>query len=407
MPRPAPFSWLLVGGLLLPHPAPALTNPGEVGEQAWAFRNEWVRNPSLNRLFKATVYYPGVSQGQAQDLDLDGTPYASVVFGHGFSMNRSRYDFYGQHLATHGYVVVLMNFKDLFTQNQVSDMRACLDWLEDQNADPSSWLSGALDIDMMGVSGHSMGGGVSLAATAVDPRIDACVPLAPVVETAALEAALAPTILLGGDRDGIIPLKDMRDPWLAAAIPPTEFITIWGANHNQFMDVSYFWEDLLDGVPTITRSEQQRIANFYSTAAYGYYLKGIGAYRSYLFGNRGAADVTVRLEYESGETIDLVAHPDTASVPLGGSITVHAEIREGLGESRRISARTVGRRDGVSLIDPLLGPIQVTLDAGATRNLDWDQEVPPRVPVGNYDYAVIVTDGEMEIEDSFAVTVHP
>jgi dienelactone hydrolase len=57
-------------------------------------------------------------------------------------------------------------------------MRHCLTYLEEQNADPASWLFGQVATAQFGVSGHSMGGGASILAAAADARIKAVANLA-------------------------------------------------------------------------------------------------------------------------------------------------------------------------------------------------------------------------------------
>ena len=153
--------------------------PGECGPQEWGFRQVMITDSEMGRTFIASIYYPGQEQGIEVPLDPSYGPYPGVAFGHGFLMNRKRYDFYGQHLATHGYVVVLLNFTDLDNARQCSELSACLTWMEEKNVDPESWLFGGIDIERFAVAGHSMGGGVSVQVAGEDSRVDVCAPLAP------------------------------------------------------------------------------------------------------------------------------------------------------------------------------------------------------------------------------------
>ena len=385
----------------------AVPDPGAEGPQNWAWQDVDIYNASLDRSFNANVYYPGISQGQNQPLDPALAPYSSVVFGHGFAMNRNRYDFLGRHLASHGYVVVLMNFKDLDNGNQRSDMSASITWIGEQNADPSSWLFGQLDTDHIGVSGHSMGGGVSIQVAGEDERVHGCAPLAPATEATDVARVTGPLLILAGDRDGLTPIEGIRGAY-EAAVAPSGLLTIFGGNHNQFMDVSFPWEDVFDGNPDISRAEQHRLTNLYTTAHFGYYHKRIAEYRTHLYGYRVGADPGVDIDSESGEVLDVILAPVSTEVEPGESVQVAITVRNNTGSELELQGRTWVRRDGLTLIDPAAGPIQFAVPSQDTRGRPITQGVPPGTEPVTVDYGVTIEiPYRNPVEDSFPLTVTP
>jgi len=360
----------------------------------------------MGRTFVTSVYYPGLGQGTDVPLDPSLGPYPGAAFGHGFLMNRKRYDFYGRHLATHGYVVILLNFTDLDNERQCSELAACLTWMEEKNTDPGSWLYGGIDTVNFAVSGHSMGGGVAVDLAGKDGRVDVCAPLAPGTTPDEVSELSMPVMILAGDRDGIIPID--RIEWMyEGAHSPSVLATIFGGNHCQFMDISYPWEELFDGVPGITREEQLRLTNLYTTACYGYYLKGIGEYRSYLYGYRGGADPGIDRDADSGEALDLVIVPAVLEVEPGTSFDFAVTVTNREEILHEPEARTLVRIDGEVVLDPALGPHAIRLDPGESLTLEAAQFVAETTPGLTADYVVAVEEGTLEMEDSFTISVVP
>jgi dienelactone hydrolase len=143
-------------------------------------RRVTVRHPN-NTTFTAQLYYPATATGDNTPYDGSGAPYPAVSFGHGFLQPPERYRSILEHLATWGYLTIATESGlELFPNHRAyaEDMRHCLTYLEEQNADPASWLFGQVATAQFGVSGHSMGGGASILAAAADARIKAVANLA-------------------------------------------------------------------------------------------------------------------------------------------------------------------------------------------------------------------------------------
>jgi predicted dienelactone hydrolase len=162
------------------------------------------------------------------------TPQPVVLFSHGLGGSREGSAFLGEHWAARGYVVVYLQhpgsdttvWKDkpigermtamrnaASAQNlllRVKDVSFALDQLRQWNADPKHPLAGRLNLDRVGMSGHSFGAvttqavsGQALAGRLIsftDPRIKAAIAFSP-----------------SGPRAGMDPKKtfgDVKIPWM-------------------------------------------------------------------------------------------------------------------------------------------------------------------------------------------------
>ncbi|MCS7300748.1 MAG: hypothetical protein NZ556_04245, partial [Fimbriimonadales bacterium] len=135
-------------------------------------RRVTVHRPN-NTTFNAQLYYPATATGDNTPYDGSGAPYPAISFGHGFLQPPERYRSILEHLATWGYFVIATESGlELFPNHRAysEDMRFCLIYLEQQNADASSSLFGQVATERFGISGHSMGGGASILAAAADSR---------------------------------------------------------------------------------------------------------------------------------------------------------------------------------------------------------------------------------------------
>lgn len=118
----------------------------------------------------AQLYVP---QGLA-----DGQRAPAVLFFHGFQLSGPPYASYAQRLASHGFIVLLPSIGDslLSARTHVTlgnDAIAMLDWVLAQDTTGGSPISGIVDIDHIGVGGHSRGGKQAVLAAIEDDRFDA------------------------------------------------------------------------------------------------------------------------------------------------------------------------------------------------------------------------------------------
>jgi len=179
----------------------------------------------------------------------DGEGFPVVLFSHGFTGMRLQSSFLTSHLASWGFVVASPDHpsRDLMNvlggtasgdrADSVDDLLATLDLLTAADADPSSPLGDALDLDSVAAVGHSAGGGTVLGAAA-DPRIDGYVSLA----SGAFENELPtrPSFFMAGSVDAVVTVAERTRPAFEAAPAPSLLWVIEGAGHNAFDDFCTF-----------------------------------------------------------------------------------------------------------------------------------------------------------------------
>jgi predicted dienelactone hydrolase len=225
------------------------------------------------RSFGAKVFAP---QGVDPDRDrIAGGPWPVVVFGHGYLSSVDLYTTLLTDLAAAGYLVVApTSGGELFPDHAAfaADSSTVIDWLSAENARPGSWFEGAVDLERIAASGHSMGGGASILATAADPRIRTVAALA-AAETrpSAIEAAArigVPSLLIAGEVDTIAPPDVHQRPIFEAITDaPAQLRIISGGSHCGFIDdpaeggLAGALTGLACDTAEIPRSEQLAITN--------------------------------------------------------------------------------------------------------------------------------------------------
>jgi len=181
----------------------------------------------------------------------EGGPYPLVVYSHGFTSTYRNGAYLAQHLASHGYAVVAVDFplthlrapggptvRDVV--NQPGDVSFLLDTLLAQSADPAHPLAARFDPARVAVMGVSLGG---LTSTLLgfhpqwsDSRVAAVISIAgPTAFFTAdffTQRAL-PFLMLAADRDVIVPWRSN-----AASVPETvpggQLLTVRGGSHTGF-----------------------------------------------------------------------------------------------------------------------------------------------------------------------------
>ncbi|MCH2102354.1 MAG: hypothetical protein MK209_10585 [Planctomycetes bacterium] len=130
-------------------------------------------------IVRARVYYPALIRGRDTAVDFSGAPYQPVAIMHGWTGSANTHDDLGNHLASHGYLVINLDTEKGIFPNVPAyavDARAALQWLEDESQFASSWLSG---MAMVGVDwaaiGHSMGGGTLSHLVGIENRVRAII----------------------------------------------------------------------------------------------------------------------------------------------------------------------------------------------------------------------------------------
>ncbi len=180
-------------------------------------------------------------------------PFPLIVFAHGLTGSPDNFDEMTTQWAAAGYVVAApafpltnrtvpdasKNLADL--ANQPGDVSFVIDSVLALAADDQSLLYGRVDIDTIGLAGHSFGAGTTYGTVygrcCEDPRIDAAIILAgfnPFGDGMDFSREL-PILIVHGDNDPVlnVALDDAIYPLLAG---PKWYVTMLGADHGLGFD---------------------------------------------------------------------------------------------------------------------------------------------------------------------------
>ncbi len=285
-------------------------DPIDPGPHGFAFTDATFFDPSSNADQPIRVYYPSADGGAT--VDDSAGPCPVVIFGPGFSAPMSLYFSYGEHLATHGFVVVFRNSYVISHQALSVTTSALIDWAEDAAQDAGSVFFGKLDPAAVGTSGHSMGGKIAFLAAHDDARVVAAGTLDPVdtsplpgpaypsVTPELMPAVTIPTLMLGGSDGGpCAPANDNYHEYFTYANAPAVEIRIERSGHVTFCDLPDAIIDIAGIIcPTGGAEDYELIralSRRYLTAFFKFRLGGESDYDYYLTGGGIMIDVNAGL----------------------------------------------------------------------------------------------------------------
>jgi len=237
-------------------------------------------------------------------------PFPVVVIGHGFNLAPSQYYSYAKRLASFGYVAMTVDFPTSFLGNdnpkEAKDMLGGVAW-----AKADATLGPKVDENVIGMTGHSLGGKIALLAATMDPRVKAAFVLDPVdgggptgcnppacVTVADLMPSLQiPTGFLGETTDAAgggqpcAPAASNFKTFYAKTNAPSLEVTALGANHMSFLD------DLAGcgltcsfcNSATAKNADVSQMARAFMTAFFERHLRGKTTYDTYLTGAQAQA----------------------------------------------------------------------------------------------------------------------
>jgi len=197
---------------------------------------------SDERSLEGTVWYP-------DDVNAGSAPL--LIFSHGFTSLRENGRYLAEHLASHGYVVVAVDypltnmsapggpmFEDVV--NQPGDVSFLIDSLLGYSTVAGHTLSDKIDASRIGVLGISLGGLTSTLAGYHprwrDPRIGAVIAIAGPTNFFTpdfFSHGDAPFMMLAGELDALVPWDTNAEP-VPAKVPGATLVTVAGGSHTGF-----------------------------------------------------------------------------------------------------------------------------------------------------------------------------
>ncbi|RZI82703.1 MAG: alpha/beta hydrolase [Rubrivivax sp.] len=174
----------------------------------------------------ATVYYPTVrTEGQ----------FGVVVLAPGFLAIQNYYRWLAERVASHGFVVVTVNFNSVFDQpdSRGTQMGKAMQQVVNLSKTMTTPYYGVIDVNRQAMMGHSMGGGGTLAAAKANPALKAAVALAPWHTTKTWSTIQVPTLIISDEKDTIATNTEHSNVFYAsfAATLPSAKIELAGADH--------------------------------------------------------------------------------------------------------------------------------------------------------------------------------
>lgn len=272
---------------------PSTAAPGAfaVGEQDVTFTNNQLASPNVD----VRIWYPATTAGT--NAPVASGQFAILAFGHGFNLNYLDYDQICSHLASWGYIVLSPDVQNGFNVDHLEyarELAACLNYMEVQGTSSGSDFYQKTDT-MIGVLGHSMGGGASALVPLVYPSVDAISGLAAAETNPSAISALAnytgPFQAISGSDDNTAPENSNQEPMFLAVQAPKQWVSITGGAHCKFTDGTTIC-DLVSSAGSISRSDQIYLAKKYTTAFFNYFLKNDSLAFPFLCGDSVTADVT-------------------------------------------------------------------------------------------------------------------
>jgi triacylglycerol lipase len=214
------------------------TSALEASRGPFAIRTSTVSRLSASGFGGGTIYYPTAAGS-----------YGAIAVSPGFTAYQSSISWIGERLASHGFVVITI---DTITTSDQPDSRgrqlkAALDRVVSLSRSSSSVIYNKVDSSRLGVAGHSMGGGGTLAAARDNPSYKAAVPLAPWHTTKTWSRVTVPTLIIGGESDTIAGVSSHSIPFYNSLPSSTR------KGYAELNGASHFFPQLASNYPIVGR----------------------------------------------------------------------------------------------------------------------------------------------------------
>lgn len=235
------------------------------------------------RQIQCEIYYPATSSGT--NVQVSGNNYPVLVYGHGFVMSWDSYNNIWEYFVPKGYIVVFPRTEGSFSpvhEDFGKDLALIADTMKKLNNYSSSLFYQKLN-NRVAVMGHSMGGGSSLLAAQnkTSSEINTIVNFAAAVtdpsSITAGQNITIPTFVISGQNDCVAPpAEHQRLEYDSLMSDIKIYAEIKGAGHCYFANSNFncsFGEGTCSPNPSITREQQQDVAQLFSYYWLEYYLK--------------------------------------------------------------------------------------------------------------------------------------
>ncbi|PLX11131.1 MAG: hypothetical protein C0594_04015 [Marinilabiliales bacterium] len=212
------------------------------------------------------VYYPADADGDNTAVS-DGS-FPVLVFGHGFVIGTSAYEYIWTSMVPQGFVVVMPDTETSMSpshQDFADDIRFLADYFKTESANNSNF-NFYQKITHSVLMGHSMGGGSSCLAAVNNNSADLLINFAlNDTDPSAIDQAdqiSIPALIFSGSHDCISAPEENQIPlFCGLGSNDKTFISITGASHCQFADFSTtcsMGELTCSPSASISREEQQQ-----------------------------------------------------------------------------------------------------------------------------------------------------
>jgi len=202
---------------------PAPTNASiEAARGTFAIAQTTVARSSVSTFGGGTIYYP---------TDTSAGTFGAVAISPGFTASQSSIAWLGPRLASQGFVVITIDTRSTLDQpdSRGTQLLGALDYLTTRSS-----VRTRIDATRLGVMGHSMGGGGSLAAARTRPALQAAVPLTPWHGTKRWSTVRVPTMIIGAENDTVAPVSSHSEPFYTSmgAAPEKAYLELNNASHS-------------------------------------------------------------------------------------------------------------------------------------------------------------------------------
>lgn len=210
--------WLSAGAQ-----SPTLEALGNPGPFQVAYYNQL---PEVAGFSAATLYFPANR----------ATDFGGVAIAPGFIESQENVAWWGRHLASHGYAVLVLdtNTPRDNPQLRAEALMAAIEVIRGEGERSGSPIRGKVIPEQMAVMGHGMGGGGALlTANAFSDQLKAAIPLTPWQPDGDFGDVAVPTLIFAGENDRIADVAEHARPHyqsLPAGIPRL-YVEIKGGNH--------------------------------------------------------------------------------------------------------------------------------------------------------------------------------